>query len=104
MKEAKFFCDNCGVQVKRDAVVCPSCGRFFSSVRCPKCGYTAKASRFLYGCPKCGYAPAKSDGASSRPAPQAKAKTAAPPSVWAYIITACVVIAAVAALILCLQN
>lgn len=42
--------------MRADAKVCRSCGRFFSSVRCPKCLYTDDARMFLHGCPRCGYA------------------------------------------------
>lgn len=40
----------------RDEKACPRCGRFFSSVLCPKCGYSAAPSRFIRGCPVCGHA------------------------------------------------
>ncbi len=52
----KFFCENCGKEVKRNAPLCPHCGRFFASVRCPSCNYLGSASQFTNGCPKCGYA------------------------------------------------
>ena len=39
-KQPKFFCENCNAEVRRDAVICPHCGRFFSTVRCPSCGFT----------------------------------------------------------------
>jgi hypothetical protein len=41
--------------VRPDAKVCPKCGRFFSAVRCPNCGYTGEGREFTYGCPSCGY-------------------------------------------------
>ena len=56
VKPSRFFCENCGVEVKADAKVCRACGRFFSAVRCPRCNFTDDARMFLYGCPKCGYA------------------------------------------------
>lgn len=56
MRRSRFFCENCGTEVRADAKVCRSCGRFFSSVRCPKCLYTDDARMFLHGCPRCGYA------------------------------------------------
>ncbi len=55
-KQAKFFCENCGAEVPRDAKMCRHCGRFFSSVRCPQCGTTGSPSKFARGCPTCGYA------------------------------------------------
>ena len=56
MRRSRFYCENCGTEVRPDARVCRSCGRFFSSVRCPQCLYTDEARMFLYGCPRCGYA------------------------------------------------
>ena len=55
-KQPKFFCENCNAEVRRDAVICPHCGRFFASVRCPSCGFTGIHKEFKDGCPSCGYA------------------------------------------------
>jgi hypothetical protein len=55
-KQPKFFCENCNAEVRRDAVICPHCGRFFASVRCPSCGFTGTHKEFKDGCPSCGYA------------------------------------------------
>jgi len=55
-KQPKFFCENCNAEVRRDAVICPHCGRFFASVRCPSCGFTGTHKEFKGGCPSCGYA------------------------------------------------
>ncbi len=52
----KFFCENCGKEVRRNANMCPHCGRFFASVKCPACNYTGDESQFRNGCPRCGYA------------------------------------------------
>ncbi len=52
---ARFFCDSCGREVPRNKVRCPGCGRFFSSVKCPKCGFEGEAVLFQKGCPSCGY-------------------------------------------------
>ena len=52
-KQPKFFCENCNAEVRRDAVVCPHCGRFFASVRCPACGFTGTHKEFKDGCPSC---------------------------------------------------
>lgn len=56
MKRSRFYCENCAAEVKANAKVCPSCGRFFSAVRCPKCSFTGEARLFVFGCPSCGYA------------------------------------------------
>lgn len=55
-KEAKFFCESCGSEVPRNSKVCPTCGKFFASVRCPKCFATGTNDDFRNGCPRCGYA------------------------------------------------
>ena len=56
MKRSRFFCENCGVEVRPQAKVCPKCGRFFEAVRCPACDFVGEADDFLGGCPNCGYA------------------------------------------------
>ena len=33
----------------------PSCGRTFTAVRCPRCGFEGGAKQFARGCPECGY-------------------------------------------------
>lgn len=55
-KQAKFFCENCGEEVKQNARFCNKCGRFFSAVRCPACGKIGSSHAFTNGCPSCGYA------------------------------------------------
>lgn len=55
-KQAKFYCESCGAEVKQNARVCTNCGKFFSSVRCPRCGKTGTNDDFKKGCPSCGYA------------------------------------------------
>ncbi|WP_428768206.1 zinc ribbon domain-containing protein [Treponema sp. HNW] len=52
----KFFCEFCDTEVPLNARLCPKCGRFFASVRCPNCGHTGEHAAFKKGCPKCGYA------------------------------------------------
>ena len=54
-KQAKFFCENCQTEVDGNAKFCPNCGRFFSSVKCPKCGKIGSTAVFKNGCPECGY-------------------------------------------------
>ena len=61
---ARFFCDNCGTEVKRDSSRCPRCGRFFAFVRCPQCDYIGEEQKFAQGCPVCGYCAAKQGDAS----------------------------------------
>lgn len=65
-KEAKFFCENCGEEVAQNARFCKKCGRFFSSVRCPKCGKVGSAHAFAKGCPQCGYAEKPSKTSSKK--------------------------------------
>lgn len=55
-KEAKFFCESCGSEVRKNDKTCPICGKFFASVKCPKCGRTGSTEEFTTGCPTCGYA------------------------------------------------
>jgi uncharacterized membrane protein YvbJ len=55
MRTPKYFCENCGAEVKRDAKICPECGRFFASVKCPQCGHIGQPEEFGEGCPVCGY-------------------------------------------------
>lgn len=64
MKASKFYCENCGAEVRHNTKVCPKCGRFFSAVRCPKCAFTGDASLFRQGCPSCGYAGSLGDSPS----------------------------------------
>ena len=54
-KNAKFFCESCGSEVPGNSKFCPTCGRFFASVRCPVCGETGSNDKFKNGCPNCGY-------------------------------------------------
>ena len=55
-KRAKFFCEFCGEEVRQNDKVCQYCGKFFASVRCPKCGKVGRTEEFTHGCPACGYA------------------------------------------------
>lgn len=61
-KEAKFFCESCGSEVPRNSRTCPTCGKFFASVRCPQCGRIGSNEDFINGCPTCGYAVNPDDG------------------------------------------
>jgi predicted RNA-binding Zn-ribbon protein involved in translation (DUF1610 family) len=53
--KARFFCENCGIEVQAAAVTCPGCGLSFSAIRCPTCDYQGSAREFSGGCPACGY-------------------------------------------------
>ncbi|MDR1249693.1 MAG: zinc-ribbon domain-containing protein [Treponema sp.] len=84
---ARFFCEHCGAEVKRNSKICPQCGRSFEHVFCPACGFIGEGSLFSSGCPVCGYT------AGSPAAPKSKTgKTpsqkfaAAPPPAWAYLL------------------
>ncbi len=57
----KYFCENCGSEVAANARVCPKCGKFFASVRCPRCGHLGTVQDFKKGCPSCHYAMTKED-------------------------------------------
>lgn len=57
--QARFFCEYCDYEVDFEAKICPHCGHFFASVRCPVCGKTGDLKQFMYGCPACGYAGTK---------------------------------------------
>ncbi|MBO8449685.1 MAG: zinc ribbon domain-containing protein [Spirochaetes bacterium] len=72
----KFFCENCGAEVRRSDRLCPHCGKFFAAVRCPSCGRTGPAALFDRGCPSCGYAVFSGNRAGGSPAGGGK-KTAA---------------------------
>ncbi len=50
-----FFCEACGAEVRGRADSCPSCGRSFLGIRCPRCGKEGSAEVFVKGCPDCGY-------------------------------------------------
>jgi rRNA maturation protein Nop10 len=78
MKRPRYYCESCGVEVRKDARVCPRCGRFFSSVKCPRCGHVGMADDFTLGCPICGYA----DPANAPPEPMGAAPASAPPLPW----------------------
>jgi len=55
MREASFYCENCGKLVSIEDSICPSCNNTFQAVRCPVCSFTGKSALFLNGCPSCGY-------------------------------------------------
>jgi predicted RNA-binding Zn-ribbon protein involved in translation (DUF1610 family) len=53
--KARFFCESCGAEVAHSAKSCPSCGKTFTAIRCPRCGFEGGARQFARGCPECGY-------------------------------------------------
>jgi uncharacterized membrane protein YvbJ len=110
-KKPRFFCDNCGAEVAQAAKSCPKCGRFFASVRCPKCGYTGRDDDFAHGCPNCGYSapigepsgsPSKPSGNSKKPwrwerGQKAPADTG-PLPFWMYLLAVLILICVLAIL------
>jgi hypothetical protein len=67
--KARFFCESCGAEVSHSEKVCPSCGRTFTAVKCPQCGFEGGAKQFARGCPQCGYLnvlPPTANGAGAR--------------------------------------
>ncbi|GHU59504.1 hypothetical protein FACS189444_4900 [Spirochaetia bacterium] len=87
--QPRFFCDNCGTEVKRDASSCSHCGRLFASVRCPACGFEGAEDLFSKGCPRCGYSTAKRPAAVNHPPIPKKKNEGAAGSLplWVYILT-----------------
>ena len=51
----RYFCDLCGTEVPKNTIRCPNCGRYFTAIQCPRCGFRGEEKDFLRGCPKCGY-------------------------------------------------
>lgn len=72
--KARFFCEECGAEVRPGAPSCPSCGSVFTAVRCPECGYEGGGLEFKSGCPVCGYAALGTAQREARPASSAPAK------------------------------
>ena len=105
-KNPHFFCENCGAEVPRDAKTCPGCGRYFSSVLCPSCGFAGEEALFRNGCPVCGYSTRESGNSSLNgladnsivPLEFPDKKPSGPLPLWVYILTAAVFTAIMAAL------
>lgn len=55
MKNPSFTCDHCSAVVDLHAKKCPSCGKAFDAVRCPRCGHQGPPGAFSDGCPRCRY-------------------------------------------------
>ncbi len=84
----RFFCEYCGAEVQRNAKNCPSCGRRFGSVRCPKCEFTADESLFAQGCPNCGYSAKPGEWPDfSPPETRDPLLKNGPLPVWVYVVT-----------------
>jgi uncharacterized membrane protein YvbJ len=84
----RFFCENCGAEVARDAKACPSCGMSFADVLCQACGFSGAPRLFAAGCPVCGHA-APPISAAPKPVRKNAASQrfpAAAPPVWAYVL------------------
>lgn len=76
----------------RDEKACPECGRLFTSVLCPTCGYSAEPSKFISGCPVCGYSgPVHAPGYERT---VVENKTAAPLPLWTWVVAALALVAA----------
>ncbi|HOV63154.1 MAG TPA: zinc ribbon domain-containing protein [Spirochaetia bacterium] len=93
----QFFCEGCGHPVPREASACPFCGKTFSSVRCPSCGFSGDASLFTNGCPSCGYLAKKEEKPSPRPSRPSLRKRRMP--LWLYTLITCVLIGILVVLI-----
>ncbi len=100
MKKPRYFCEHCGAEVKRDAIICPHCGRFFSSVKCPKCNYSGIVDEFEFGCPVCGYAE-KPTGNPEPFKPRPQTVTALP--TWIYLAVGIVAVATIVVLLQALR-
>jgi hypothetical protein len=96
----RFFCEHCGKEVPREAEKCASCGRYFSSVRCPKCGFAGAQNLFSDGCPVCAYSAPPPPGRDAGEAPFQERLPALPagtlPS-WVYLVTLAALAAVIAA-------
>jgi len=75
---ARFFCEQCGSEVRPGAAACPSCGSVFTAVRCPECGYEGRAPEFKSGCPVCGYATVEAPGSEAGRGAPRRTPAAAP--------------------------
>jgi predicted RNA-binding Zn-ribbon protein involved in translation (DUF1610 family) len=88
MKQPRFYCENCGAEVSRDAKHCPHCGESFASVRCSACGFTGGEVLFRSGCPVCGYSPPAERVDPAFPAaPLPREDGAGSLPVWVYVVT-----------------
>ena len=104
-KLPKFFCEYCGTEVRQNDKVCPHCGRFFASVKCPSCGFAGDSRAFRSGCPVCGYAVNTDDAARQgetrhvRGTGQKKRGSATDPLPWWIYVLSLALLALVSALV-----
>ncbi|PKL26377.1 MAG: hypothetical protein CVV47_00135 [Spirochaetae bacterium HGW-Spirochaetae-3] len=97
-KAPRFFCEHCGAEVGKDERSCPECGRFFSAVRCPRCGFSGAAGKFSAGCPVCGYSLPPGDAGYELPRSRPASGPAAPLPLWTWIVAIAALAAAIAGL------
>jgi uncharacterized membrane protein YvbJ len=100
----RFYCDNCDAEVPPNTKKCPQCGRYFSFVKCPSCGFSGEEELFIYGCPSCGYSTQSGSAGAARSAKsrsrfkrgrRKKTKARALPA-WLYILGGAIVTALLA--------
>ncbi|MBN1523586.1 MAG: zinc ribbon domain-containing protein [Spirochaetales bacterium] len=94
----KFFCESCKYEVPLESESCPSCGKVFYSVLCPRCGREGYPHEFKSGCPKCGYMRETLMRAKRRRNLVVKKKKTMP--LWVYQIGAVILSLAVIALVI----
>ncbi|MDR1301877.1 MAG: zinc ribbon domain-containing protein [Treponema sp.] len=106
-KKIRFFCDNCGTEVAREEDACPECGRPFSSVRCPTCGFSGSLDDFQECCPACGYVVYPQEQSApkvpSRQAPPRYEYEGRSLPLWVYLITGLALIGMLTVVFLTLQ-
>ena len=73
-----FFCEACGAEVTERSESCPSCGRSFLGIRCPRCGKEGRADAFVRGCPDCGYMAQATESVNGKTGPTAGPRPARP--------------------------
>jgi hypothetical protein len=105
MKKPHYFCDFCGKEVPGEAKLCPHCGRFFTSVRCPRCGFTATAAKFKFGCPSCGYSsPGQGGPGAAVPGSRTRKRRGAaapgPLPVWVFLVVGVLLVFSIGGLII----
>ncbi len=101
--KARYYCENCGAEVKPGATSCPKCGSRFTAVRCPECGYQGRDAEFRSGCPVCGYLVAREPGAQPPGMPaQPKTRKKGFLPAWAYTVLALALLVAVVVLLIVL--
>ena len=99
-KKPKFFCESCGTEVKQNAKFCQHCGKFFSSVKCPSCGFSGDSPAFKSGCPVCGYAVLQNEK-DERPAVDSRnAHSTDPLPLWMYLVAVVLLIGLVALILI----